>query len=98
MASARSNGSRSREESVDAAFASASETAGADRVAVAFDGFLTVEGARADAVYVEALDCQTGAHIVLAQRYQPKRLLSKFRTLGDPAALDAETNGRLRSG
>jgi hypothetical protein len=85
------------EESVKAAFAFASVTHGeADRVAVAFDGFLTWEGERTDAIYVETLDRPTATHVLVAQRYKPKRRLSKLKKLRDPVFLDAEANGKLR--
>lgn len=85
------------EESVEAAFAFASEKQDrAERVAVAFDGFLTWEGERTDAIYVEASDRPTAGHVVVAQRYRPKRLLSKLKRLGDPVFLDVAAFGKLR--
>jgi hypothetical protein len=85
------------EDSVEAAFAFASDAQSeADRVAVAFDGFLTWEGERTDAIYVEASDRPTSAHVLVAQRYRPKRRFSKLKKLGDPILLDAEAGGKLR--
>jgi hypothetical protein len=65
-------------------------------VAVAFDGFLTWEGERTDAIYVEAIDEPAAAHVVVAQRYKPKRRLSKLKRVGEPVFLDAEAYGKLR--
>lgn len=85
------------EESVEAAFAFASNAQNeADRVAVAFDGYLTWQGKRTDAIYVEASDGPTAAHVLVAQRYRPKRPLSKLKRVGDPLFLDAEEKGKLR--
>jgi hypothetical protein len=57
------------EESVEATFAFASNAQNeADRVAVAFDGYLTWQGKRTDAIYVEASDGPTAAHVLVAQR------------------------------
>lgn len=42
----------------------------------AWDGYITVEGRRTDAVLVRAVD-RTGAEVVLAQRYEVRGLLRK---------------------
>jgi hypothetical protein len=84
------------DEAVDAAFAFASDAqTESSRVAVAFDGSLTWEGKRTDAIYVEASDGTTSAHVLVAQRYARKRRFSKLRRLGNPVYLDA-AGGRLR--
>jgi hypothetical protein len=86
------------EEAVDAAFASASHAqTEANRVAVAFSGYVTWEGKRRDAIYVEASDRTTSAHVLVAQRYAPKRRFSKLKKLGEPLYLDA-SDGRLPPG
>ena len=51
----------------------------------AWDGYLTVEGRRTDAVLARAVD-RTGAEVVLAQRYEVRGLLRKTaRRVGNPA-------------
>ena len=59
------------------------ETAAA-RVAVAYDGYLTLDGSRSDAVFVEV--CERGAEtgLVFAQRYRPaSSKLRRFRKIDD---------------
>jgi hypothetical protein len=61
---------------------------GLERAAVAFDGFLTVDGRRAEAVLVEAYE--RGADgLVLAQRYewQGRGRRRRFESIGNPAAV-----------
>jgi len=60
-------------------------SSGADRVAVAYDGYLTVEGERSDAVFVEAQERGTEASVVFAQRYRPGGRLRRFSTIGNAA-------------
>ncbi len=50
---------------------------GASTAAVAWDGFLTVEGKRSDAVFVEAFEVGDSESVVLAQRYASSGLLRK---------------------
>jgi hypothetical protein len=58
----------------------------------AWDGYLTVEGRRTDAVLARAVD-RTGAEVVLAQRYAVRGLLRKrARRVGNPALI-ADTRG-----
>ena len=59
---------------------------GAERAVVARDGYLTVEGARTDAVIVEGQE-RDGASVsvVFAQRYRPGGRLRKFQTIGNAA-------------
>lgn len=56
---------------------------GAERVAVAYDGYLTVQGERSDAVFVEAQERGTDATAIFAQRYRPGGRLRKFSTIGN---------------
>jgi hypothetical protein len=55
------------------------------RHALAYDGYLTVDGSRSDAIYVEAVEPGSVEVMVIAQRYRPKRALKKFETIGRPA-------------
>ena len=57
----------------------------AERVAIAYDGFVTVEGERSDAVLVEAHERGQPASVVVLQRYRPRALLKKFAVIGNPA-------------
>ena len=53
----------------------------------AWDGYITVEGRRTDAVLVRAVD-RAGAEVVLAQRYEARGILRKTaRRVGNPALL-----------
>jgi hypothetical protein len=67
-------------------------SSGADRVAVAYDGYLTVEGARSDAVFVEAQERGTASSVLFAQRYRPGGRLRGFATVGN-AAFAGEGDG-----
>jgi nucleotide-binding universal stress UspA family protein len=61
------------------------EASGAARVALAFDGYLTIDGERSDAILVEAQERGTDASVVFAQRYRPGGRLRKFSTVGNAA-------------
>ncbi len=52
-----------------------------ERLAVAFDGWLTVDGVRGDAVYVEAAEA-SGTTFRFAIRYAPRRRFRPARRLG----------------
>jgi hypothetical protein len=62
--------------------------AGADRAAIAYDGYLTVEGDRSDAIFVEAQERGHGDSVVFAQRYRPGGRFKKFTTIGNAAFVD----------
>ena len=55
------------------------------RVAIAHDGFLTVEGERSDAILVEAQERGQGTSLVFAQRYRPGGRFKKFAPVGNAA-------------
>jgi hypothetical protein len=58
---------------------------GAVRAVVAYDGYLTMEGKRSDAVYVAASEVNSAQSIVLAQRYRKLGLLRrKIEAFGNP--------------
>jgi hypothetical protein len=63
------------------------------RAALAYDGFITLDGTRYDAVFVEAQEAGQDSAIVLCQRYEPKRRRRAFRTIGNPG--DAGDAGPL---
>lgn len=53
--------------------------------ALVYDGYVTFEGERLDAVVVEAGRPELGDSLVLAQRYRPWRGLHRFDVIGDVA-------------
>ena len=53
--------------------------------AFAYDGFLTIEGTKVDAILVEASERGRRAGVRMAQRYTPKKFLRSFQTIGNPA-------------
>lgn len=57
---------------------------------VCYDGYITTEGKRYDAVMVEAYDRKDPFCYVLAQRYKPKALLSRFTTIGNAAFIGTQ--------
>ena len=61
--------------------------AGAERVALAYDGYLTVDGDRSDAVLVEAQELGQGVALRFAQRYRPGGRLRTLKTIGNAAYL-----------
>src|SRR5262245_48314846 len=73
------------EEGESKARAFARDATDAVRVAIAWDGYLTVDGERSDAIFVEAQERGTSPSSILAQRYRPKARLRKFETIGNPA-------------
>lgn len=60
-------------------------TSDADRVAVVYDGYLTVEGQRSDAIFVEAQERGATPSVIFAQRYRPGGRFKKFNTIGNAA-------------
>jgi hypothetical protein len=57
--------------------------------AVAYDGYITVDGKKWDAVLVEAFERGRASGVRMAQRYVPKKFLRKFHTEGNAALLGA---------
>ena len=72
------------EEGVEQARAHASASS-QDRVAVAWDGYLTVDGERSDAVFVEAQERATPSSLVFAQRYRPGGRVRRLDIVGNAA-------------
>jgi hypothetical protein len=60
------------------------------RAAIAYDGFVTIEGERSDAVFVQGQERGRPVSVVLAQRYRPGGRLKRFQTIGNPAALGTD--------
>ena len=66
--------------------------------AMAYDGYLTLEGKRCDAILSEAAERGAPSGVCFAQRYQPKKgLFGKFKTVGD-AALIPDREGQPLGG
>ena len=62
------------------------EAGNLDMAAVAWDGYITLDGQRTDAVFVEAYSAGDESSFVLAQQYQiAGRLRKTVEPLGDPA-------------
>lgn len=65
---------------------------GMERAAVAWDGYLTVNGERTDAVFVEASEVGDPESVVLAQRYRSSgRLKKKLESVGNAALVERRT-------
>lgn len=63
-------------------------TARVQRAAVAWDGFLTLDDIRMDAVFVEAFEAGATESVVLAQRYRSVgRLRKRMERVGNPAVV-----------
>jgi hypothetical protein len=55
-----------------------------DRLVIAFDGFVTSEGVRTDAIYVQVFERAAEQGVQLLQRYKPTGLLKKNKRIGNP--------------
>jgi hypothetical protein len=51
---------------------------------IVYDGYLTIEGRRFDAVIVKGFDRNDSLGYSIGQRYQLKKFLTPFRTIGSP--------------
>ncbi len=58
--------------------------ADAERVLVCYDGFLTVDGSRTDAILIDAQDCRRPYSATFALRYRPASDEQPMEILGDP--------------
>jgi hypothetical protein len=72
------------EEGREQANAHAAESS-ADRVGVVYDGYLTVEGERSDAIFIEAQERGATSSVIFAQRYRPGGRFKKFNAIGNAA-------------
>ena len=63
--------------------------------ALAYDGYVTVQGTKFDAILVEASERGRPTGVRMTQRYTPKKFLRSFQTVGNPALL-GECEGLLR--
>ena len=59
-------------------------------ISLAYDGYLTVEGEKADAIFVKGLNRTKGEEVILAQRYQQIASENGFKTVGNPVLVSKE--------
>lgn len=52
---------------------------------IVYDGYLTVDGQKLDAVLVKGFDRNDEVGYMIGQRYKPKKLLKSFELVGSPA-------------
>ena len=52
---------------------------------IVYDGFLTVDGQKIDAVLVKGFDRNDEVGYMIGQRYKPKKILRSFELIGNPA-------------
>jgi hypothetical protein len=60
-----------------------------ERLVIAFDGFVTIEGVRTDAIYVDAFERAAVQGVRLFQRYKPTGLFKKNKPIGNPVMAGA---------
>jgi hypothetical protein len=53
--------------------------------AIAYDGFVTIQGTKYAAILVEASERGKPQGIIMAQRYSPKKFFRKLQTIGNAA-------------
>jgi hypothetical protein len=60
--------------------------------ALAYEGYLTLEGTKFNAVFTKAFDVNEEKGVLIAQRYEPKGFLKKFNIVGNPALIEHPSN------
>ena len=63
-----------------------------DRVIIVYDGYITVENKKYDAIIVKGFVKSQKQGYILAQRYKPKSFLKPLKTIGNLAFLENEPN------
>ena len=63
-----------------------------DRYALAFDGFVTPQGIKYDAILVQAGEKGSNEAMAVGIRYKPKTSSQKFETIGNPILFPAIKN------
>jgi hypothetical protein len=63
--------------------------------AISHDGYITIQGTKYDAIFVEASERGRSGAVIMAQRYVPKTAQQSFQRVGNPALL-REEESRLR--
>lgn len=59
---------------------------------IVYDGFVTIEGKKYDAVLAKGFDKNQKEGYILAQRYTPKAFLRSLKTIGNAAFIGNEPN------
>ncbi len=59
---------------------------------IAYDGFVTIEGKKYDAILVKGFEKGQDKGYVLAQRYKPKAFLKSLKIIGNAAFIGDEDN------
>ncbi|MFN5984093.1 MAG: hypothetical protein ACK46Y_15340 [Fluviicola sp.] len=59
---------------------------------MAYDGMLTIEGIKYDAIMVDGYEINDSKGYCFAQRYKPKKFLSRFKEIGNTAFIDEFEN------
>lgn len=57
-------------------------------LALVYDGYVTIENLKYEAIFVKAFDTNQTEGILIAQRYKPKKFLRKFEILGNPIIIE----------
>ena len=59
-----------------------------DFAIMAYDGMLTIDGTKYDAIMVDGFDKTDPKGYCFAQRYKPKKFLSRFKEIGNAALVE----------
>lgn len=60
--------------------------------ALAYEGYLTIEGTKFSAVFIKAFDANEEKGVLIAQRYETKTFLKKFNIVGNPTLVEHPLN------
>jgi len=63
-----------------------------DLAIIAYDGMITAEGKKYDAIMVDGYEKTDSKGYCFAQRYKPKKFLSRFKKIGNAAFIDEFEN------
>lgn len=63
-----------------------------DIAIMAYDGMITIEGTKFDAIMVDGYEKNDNKGYCFAQRYKPKKFLSRFKEIGNAAFIDEFEN------
>lgn len=63
-----------------------------DFAIMAYDGMITIEGTKFDAIMVDGYEKTASKGYCFAQRYKPKKFLSRFNEIGNAAFIDEFEN------
>ncbi|MFA6601759.1 MAG: hypothetical protein WCT02_02765 [Candidatus Paceibacterota bacterium] len=61
-------------------------------VALVYDGIVTIDGAKFEAIFVKGFDINNEKGVLLAQRYIPKSFFKKFEVVGNPLEIERPQN------